>query len=252
VDGVQHAVDPEPHLARVTLWLDVNVARPLVKGVAEQEFHGIHHVLVRGLDLGYGLHLDKLFEIAQVDLGPHLFCRGCNGRAEAIKFRYDLEDVRLRSNNALDLIAHSFDVFDNFNIIRIGYRDQESIVFAFDRNGNASARKGPGKDLRYDLRIKLQRIDFLEWQTGVLRHELRDHILRQDLTRRAGYLQIQRCSHFDGRHLVLDVHPAPRDGVTAGLEHPHPLNILFDLDLSGLFRRQFFCLDQYLGEKICG
>ena len=60
----------------VPLGLDVDVTGTLIEGIAEQELHGVHDVLVRGLDLGHGLHLDELLEVPEVNLGPHFLGRG--------------------------------------------------------------------------------------------------------------------------------------------------------------------------------
>ena len=100
---VQHAVDPEPHLARLALGLDMDVAGPLVKGVAEQELHGVHDMFVRGLDLRHGLHFDELFEVAEVDVGGHFLGRRGDRRAEPVEFGDDLEDVGLRRDDPLTL-----------------------------------------------------------------------------------------------------------------------------------------------------
>jgi hypothetical protein len=45
---VQGPIDPEAHDTLLALGLDVNVARPLVEGVAEQVVNGVGDVLVTG------------------------------------------------------------------------------------------------------------------------------------------------------------------------------------------------------------
>ena len=44
VDGMQDAVDPEPHYRDISLGLKVNVACPLIKGVVKEMVNGIDDV----------------------------------------------------------------------------------------------------------------------------------------------------------------------------------------------------------------
>jgi hypothetical protein len=60
---MQHAVDPEAHVARVAAGLEVDVARALIEGVLQSQSTMVTTMLVVGVDVAAVAELDELLEV---------------------------------------------------------------------------------------------------------------------------------------------------------------------------------------------
>jgi len=229
----------------------VNITGSLVEGITEQEFDGVHDMLVRCLDLGHGLHLDELFQVAQVDLGGHFLGCGRDRGTEPVELRYDLEDVAFRRHDPRNLVAHPLDVFEHFEVVGIGHGDGQTVVIAFEGDGDAAARESAGKYLGGDFGIELQRVYLPEGKAGMPGNEFRYNVFGQCLSGFPRDREVKRGCNLDGGHFLFQVHSAPMHGLAPGFEQLHSLHVLFDLDLAGLLGGDLARFEEYLREEVC-
>src|SRR6185369_809916 len=103
VDVVHDPVDTETDEGLFALGLDVDVAGMLLEGVMQQEIYRRNDMLVIALDILLSLHLEELFQVAQVDDRARLGLGGHDRGPEAVEFAQDLEDVALGAEDAPDL-----------------------------------------------------------------------------------------------------------------------------------------------------
>ena len=93
LDVVQDTVDAEPDVAAFTLWLDVDVAGAGVVGMLQHELDGVDDVLVARLDLLVVLHVNELFEIAEVDARIQVALCLLDRLAQAVELGDGAQDV---------------------------------------------------------------------------------------------------------------------------------------------------------------
>ncbi len=100
----------------------MNVAGPLIKGIAEQVVDRVYDVMVIGRQFIGGFEPDVLLQVAQVNAAvPELDLRGGNGALEPEKFIDQPDHVGLGGHHdGHRHLADPAQVFDDLRVKRVG------------------------------------------------------------------------------------------------------------------------------------
>ena len=213
VDGVQHPVDAVADHAHIALGLDVDVAGPLLQGVAEQ-------VVDRGLDVlvGAAEFLGRgephvLLEVADVhrrsraDTAELALGRG-DRPLEAEELGEDLAEVRLGGQvRPHRHLVGPLDVLQGVLVVRVVGGHLEHAVVQADGQDQVPDRKRTRDGLGDHVHVQIQRVELLERDVEAPAHRQHDHLLADRLRRFAGRLQVEREDDVDqvGKPLGLPV-----------------------------------------------
>ena len=188
VNLVQGAVNPEPDNALVPFRLNVNIARSLVKGIAEEVVYRIDDVLVIRRKLIRCPQPHVLLQVSQVDQrSAELMFGSHDGALETEEFIDQLDDVRLGGDHGFHLeVAHLGDIVDDFRVKGIRCRDGEISFFQL----NGKDKMLPGKGVRNrggdQVEIQLQRVDLFVRNLPGFGQGLENSLLIQALGRIIG------------------------------------------------------------------
>ncbi len=118
---MQNPVDAETDEADLPARFDVDIAGPALVGVLKHIFDGVDHVLVARLDFLLALHVNELFEIAQVDAGGQVLLGPFYGVAQSVEFGDGPKDLGLRRHDDLELAAgDAAKRIQSFQVVGVG------------------------------------------------------------------------------------------------------------------------------------
>ena len=206
VNLVQRPVDSEPDNALVPLGFDVNVARPLVKGIAEEMVHRIDDVLVVGGQFVGSPEPHILLEVPQVnERGAELVLGRHDRSLETEKLIDDLDNVRLRAHHGLDFhVGDLGDVVDDFHIERIGGGHGQAVFFDRNRQDKVFSCKGMGNRGGDEIEVQLKRVDFYKRDLPCPGKGLVNRLFVQKLGAIVRPFQLKRGNDVDDRDRVAD------------------------------------------------
>jgi hypothetical protein len=154
---VQNPVYAEPHPAFLPFGFDVDVACPLVKGVAEQVIDCIYDVLVIGGQFIRGAELDILFQVPQIDGRKGEFVLGCgNGSFESEEFIDQFQNIRFRAHHRPNLqVAYPGDILHDLHVEGIGSGNGKKSVLDGDGQNQVLHGEGVGNGGGDEIEIEL-------------------------------------------------------------------------------------------------
>jgi hypothetical protein len=204
LDLVEHAVDAEADLRELALRLDVDVGGARVVRVLEEVVDGVDDVRVGGLDLGAGLELDVLLEVAEVEAALEVAFGFGDSAAEAVLLVDDGKDVALRRDDDVDLLLHHRPVrVEGDGVVRIDDGDDELPVLHRHRDHAVLAGERAG-DLRLDhLHVEPQRVDLEEREVRLFGDEARQEEVVDAGAAAAGVGEVHRRERAERTGLVL-------------------------------------------------
>jgi hypothetical protein len=135
MDIMENPVDTEPDERFLALWLDVDIACPLVEGILQQKLDRRNDMLVTPLDVTLAAHLYKLFEVGEINAAGS-FALGRHDRStETEEFAENLEDVAPggKDPNRLN-VPYLADVFKCPSVKRVGLGKNHGPLFHTDRH----------------------------------------------------------------------------------------------------------------------
>ena len=198
VDGVEHAVDAEADQAHVALGFDVDVARPLLQGVAEQVVDRGLDVLVRAAQfLGRG-QPHVLLEVADVHRRgrtdrAELALGGGDRTLEAEELGEDLADVGLGGQvGPYRHLVGPLDVLERVLVVRVVGDHLEQAVVQADGQDQVPDRERARDGLGDHVHVQFERVELLERDVEAAAHRQHDHFLADRLGRPVGGLQAER------------------------------------------------------------
>ena len=206
VNGVQNAIDPQPHDALFALGLEVDIGRALAKGVVEKVIDGVDDVAVRGVDVFELPNRHELFKVANRNLRL-IYRRRLLGRCrrharlEAINLGNRPQNSRFRSQHRGNVVAlHLAQRPDEFVVVRQLNGHGQNVLA--QRNGQDDVHLGKvlAKRLCDELLVEPQRVDAQIRHTRSMRPNLDDFLLLERTP--IGRHRPRRHDDFDGRRLV--------------------------------------------------
>ncbi len=231
VDGMQHAVDADPHYGALALRLDVNVRGTVVEGVAQQVVHCLDDGLVRGVEFASGGKGDQLLEVLQLGTGGRKVARRLGQSAlEAVDVRDAAQDVRLGGQHRNHW--HPSQPSDAFHRLPVegvgGGHHQRPLRRALQGKNDVLLRVRTRHGAGGQGHVELQRVDFSVGDAQGLGHRFADAVLVEHAAVAERYLK--HGHQLDGGHRVPGLVLLPAHL----LQHPHLRRRLLGGQIMGL------------------
>ena len=198
INGVQHAVDAEAHIAGFAARFKVDVAGALVKGVIEQPVADVDDMLVVGVELAALAKLHQLFKIRNLAVGALVLLGGAADRFRQIEELDDvILDVERVGNHALDvqpqdLLERGFPVAHK----RFAGGDRNFARVHADRQDAVALRVGGRHQLGDRAEIDFERVDMLVGHADLAGHPLGQRFEVQQFARAARILEFLFVEHY--------------------------------------------------------
>ena len=161
VDGVEHAVDAHADDRLGAPRLDVDVARPLLVRVEEEELRRGDHRLARRLERVEAREVDELLQVLDVRrAAADLVVGGVDRHPEAVDLGDAALDVAGRGEDGRDGAAgERAELLEQLDVEGVGDRDGEGPVLLAERQDAVLAGEGAGDCLRDELGVELEAVD---------------------------------------------------------------------------------------------
>ncbi|MBP1727540.1 MAG: hypothetical protein H6Q51_2838 [Deltaproteobacteria bacterium] len=182
----------------------MDVARPLVEGVAEQVVNGVGDVLVARGDLAARLNPGELLQVPQVHERPAQLAVGRDdGSLEPIEFRDGLENISLGADQDPDPFpGDPFDIFQGLPVERVVDHDGQGLRRRLHREHQVGQGEGLGNVLGHHLQIQLEGIDPLEANLKLFGHRPHDGLFVEASLGALLRLQVHGGDHIHGGDLL--------------------------------------------------